>query len=179
MPLTTIDPTPALVVVDLQAGVAPLAPAEVVANNVALVEMFRDKGFPVVLVNVTAGAPGRTDQNPAGGGSRIPAEATVLLPDLGRGDIEVSKTTWGAFASTDLHRQLQARGVTQLFVTGVATSIGVESTAREAHAHGYHVVLVPDAMADRDPVNHEHAVTRLFPRMGQVADTDEVLSRLS
>lgn len=178
MPLTTIDPTPALVVVDLQAGIAPHASAEVIANNVALVEAFRAQGHPVVLVNVTAGAPGRTDQRPEGGASQIPAEAAALLPELGRGDIEVSKQSWGAFATTDLHEQLQARGVTQVFVTGVATSIGSESTAREAFARGYHVVLVHDAMADLDPVNHEHAVTRVFPRMGQVAATAEVLEQL-
>jgi len=180
MPLSTVDPTPALIVVDLQKGIAPHAPAEVIANNVTLVDAFRAQGHPVVLVNVAGGAPGRTDQNPDGGARDIPAEATELLPELGAadGDILVTKRTWGAFHGTDLHEQLQQRGVTQVFVTGVATSIGSESTARQAHEHGYHVVLVADAMADIDPANHDHAVAKIFPRLGQVASTAEVIAAL-
>lgn len=180
MPLTTVDPTPALIVVDLQKAIAPYAPAEVVARNAELTKAFRAKGHPVVLVNVAAGAPGRTDQNPDGGSQEMPAEAIELIPELGAtdDDILVTKRTWGAFFGTDLHEQLQKRGVTQVFVTGVATSIGSESTARQAHEHGYHVVLVPDAMADIDPANHDHAVAKIFPRLGQVASTAEVVAAL-
>lgn len=180
MPLTTVDATPALIVVDLQKGIAPYAPAEVIANNATLADAFRGKDHPVVLVNVAAGAPGRTDQNPEGGGHDIPAEATELVPELGAtgADILVTKRTWGAFHGTDLHEQLQKRGVTQVFVTGVATSIGAETTARAAYEHGYHVVLVEDAMADLDPAHHAHAVTAVFPRLGQVASTAEVVAAL-
>jgi nicotinamidase-related amidase len=180
MPLTTVDATPALIVVDLQAGIAPHAPASVIEHNAALTAAFRKHGHTVVLVNVAGGAPGRTDQNPAGGAGTIPVEATVLIEELGArdSDIKVTKNTWGAFASTDLHQQLQGRGVTQLFVTGVATSIGVESTAREAHALGYHVVLVTDAMADLSPEAHEASVKLTFPRLGQVAPTADVLAQI-
>lgn len=180
MPLTTIDPAPALIVVDLQKGIAPYAAAEVIENNVKLVDAFRAKGHQVVLVNVNAGAPGRTEQNPEGGASQVPAEAAELLPELGAtdGDILVTKRTWGAFQYTDLHERLQAKGVTQVFVTGVATSIGSESTARQAYEHGYHVVTIPDAMGDLTPEGHEAAVTTVFPRLGQVATTAEVLEKL-
>lgn len=180
MPLTTIDPTPALIVVDLQKGIAPYAAPDVIARNVSLVEAFRAKGHPVVLVNVVAGAPGRTDQSPEGGGREIPAEATELIPELGasQGDILVTKRTWGAFHGTDLHEQLQQRGVTQVFVTGVATSIGAETTARAAFEHGYHVVTVVDAMGDLTPEGHEAAVSLTFPRMSQVASTADVLAAL-
>jgi len=181
MPLTTVDAKPALIVIDLQAGIAPHAAAEVIENNTALTTAFRAAGHTVVLVNVVAGAPGRTEQNPAGGAGEIPAEATVLIEALNAtgSDIKVSKSTWGAFASTDLHAQLQAAGVTQVFVTGVATSIGAESTAREAHALGYHVVTVPDAMGDLAPEAHEAAVSLVFPRLSQVASTAEVVAALA
>ena len=181
MALSTIDATPALVVIDLQAGIAPYAAPEVIENNTALTAAFRAAGHAVVLVNVVGGAPGRTEQNPAGGGSQMPAEATVLIDALNAvdTDITVSKRTWGAFASTDLHAQLSARGVTQVFVTGVATSIGAESTAREAHALGYHVVTIPDAMGDLSPEAHDAAVLLVFPRLSEVATTAEVLAALS
>jgi nicotinamidase-related amidase len=180
MPLTTVDPRPALIVVDLQAGIAPHASPSVIENNAALTAAFRKHSHTVVLVNVAGGAPGRTERNPAGGASQIPAEATVLIPELGatEDDITVTKRTWGAFASTDLHAQLQARGITQVFVTGVATSIGAESTAREAHALGYHVVVVPDAMSDVAPEAHDAAVSLVFPRLGEVATTTAVIEAL-
>ena len=83
----------------------------------------------------------------------------------------MTKQTWGAFHRTPLDTLLRDRGVTQIVLTGVATSAGVESTARSAHEHGYHVVLATDAMTDRDPDLHEHSVQRIFPRLGETATT--------
>jgi Isochorismatase family len=48
----------------------------------------------------------------------------------------------------------------------VATSIGVESTARQAYEHGLHVTLATDAMTDLNPVTHDNTVTHIFPRLG-------------
>ncbi len=65
MPLTTIDETPALIVVDLQKGLSGASTAHpftaVVANSRRLADAFRARELPVVLVNATGGAPGRTD----------------------------------------------------------------------------------------------------------------------
>ena len=63
-------------------------------------------------------------------------------------------------------------------LVGVATSIGVESTARSAHEHGYHVVLATDAMTDTDPDAHRHSVEKIFPRLGETAATAEILAML-
>ena len=65
--------------------------------------------------------------------------------------------------------------MTQVVLCGIATSIGVESTARYASEHGYHVVLVEDAMTDLDHDAHVHSLTKIFPRLGEVTDTAEVL----
>ena len=67
---------------------------------------------------------------------------------------------------------------TQLFLTGVETSAGVESTARRAYDYGYNVVLVVDAMTDRDAETHRHCVERIFPRLGETDTTDKVLKLL-
>ena len=68
---------------------------------------------------------------------------------------------------------LRELGVTQVVISGIATSLGVESTARSAHEHGYHVVLATDAMTDRDPAAHANSVDRVFPRLGETATTIE------
>jgi nicotinamidase-related amidase len=91
----------------------------------------------------------------------------------------VTKTRWGAFHGTDLHELLSQQGVTQVVLTGIATSMGVESTARAAHEHGYHVVLVTDAMADLDAAKHDHSVGKVFPLIGQTGTTADVLTLLA
>ena len=66
MPVTTLDPKSALIVVDLQKGIVSLPAvhpvAGVIANASALATAFRRHGLPVVLVNVAGGAPGRTER---------------------------------------------------------------------------------------------------------------------
>ncbi len=183
MPLTTIDPTPALVVIDLQKGVTSRPTAhpidDVIRRSADLASAFRERGLPVVLVNVTGGAPGRIEA-PRPAQQTPPPDWADLVAEL---DVQptdhlVTKQTWGAFHGTSLHELLQEHGVTQIVLTGVATSIGVESTARAAHEHGYHVVLATDAMTDLSPDSHDHSVKVVFPRLGETATTAEVLEQL-
>ncbi|MFF5303915.1 hydrolase [Streptomyces sp. NPDC013161] len=191
MALTTLDPRTALVVIDLQGGIvgAPTQPysgPEVVARTVELADAFRAADLPVVLVRVTFAAdgadavPGRTEQQRAGGGAR-PEGWDVIVDDLAGhpADIQITKRNWGAFHGTDLDVQLRRRGVTQIVLTGIATSIGVESTARAAHEHGYHVTLATDAMSDLDAVSHAHSIERIFPRLGETGTSAEVLELLA
>ena len=60
----------------------------------------------------------------------------------------------------------------------MSTSIGVESTARQAHELGFNVALVTDAMADGNPDAHANSMGRIFPRLGELATTDEVVKLL-
>jgi nicotinamidase-related amidase len=183
VPVTTLDPTTALIVVDLQAGLTRMPTVhpfdDVVANAVRLADAFRAKKLPVVLVNVAGGAPGRTERGPVGR-REFPDGWTDLLPELNQqpSDKVVTKHTWGAFHQTDLAEYLGERGVTQVVVVGVSTSSGVETTARQAYEHGLHVTLATDAMTDLDPVTHENTVTRIFPKLGETGTTDEILALL-
>jgi nicotinamidase-related amidase len=183
MPLTKFDHSAALVVIDLQKGVVSMPTAhpagEVTARAAQLARSFRERGLPVVLVNVTAAAPGRTDVGPRNLSS-LPADWTELVLELKQhpNDYLVSKQRVGAFIGTSLHDYLRQRGVTQVFLTGVATSVGVEATARSAYDYGYHVVLVVDAMTDRDADAHRHSVEKIFPRIGETDTTENVLTLL-
>ena len=93
-------------------------------------------------------------------------------------DYLVSKQRWGAFIGTSLDAYLRQRGATQVFVTGIATSAGVESTARSAFDYGYNVALVIDAMSDRDADAHRHCVEKIFPKLGETDTIDRVLKLL-
>jgi nicotinamidase-related amidase len=188
--LTTLDERTALVVIDLQNGIAgrptqPYPADDVIARTARLADAFRAKGLPVVLVRVATApdgadaAHGRVELRRAPSGP-MPAGFSDIVPALAghEGDLVVTKRNWGAFFGTELDVILRRRGVTQIVLTGIATSIGVESTARQAHEHNYNVTLATDAMADLTPDGHAASVERIFPRLGETGTTDEVLELL-
>jgi nicotinamidase-related amidase len=185
LPVTALDPNSALIVIDLQKGVASLFPTadamkDVVNNTDRLAQAFRAKGLPVVMVVVAGTAPGRTDQ-PRRGHKELPPGFTDLVAELSQGpnDLHIVKHTPGAFANTGLKGKLNDLGVTQVVITGVSTSNGVDSTARQAYELGYNVTLPTDAMMDGSPEKHAASVTKDFPRFAETGSTDDVLALLT
>jgi nicotinamidase-related amidase len=182
MTISTLDAKTALLVVDLQKGIVGLPTAhpiaDVVANAVKLTDAFRRQGLPVVLINVDGLAPGRAEQSRRV--TEFPAGWTDLIPELNRqpGDHLVTKRTWGAFTNTGLEQHLRQSGVTQVVISGVATSAGVESTARFANELGFNVALAVDAMTDMNADAHHNSITRIFPRLGETGSTQEIIDRL-
>jgi nicotinamidase-related amidase len=171
-------PNAALVVVDLQAGTAAGSFADpiegVVANAARLADAFRERGLPVALVRATGLPSGRTAH---GGGAReLPEQWSAPLDALpaASGDLVVTKSGWSAFAGTTLDAQLRERGVATVVVVGVATTFGIESTARSAYDLGYDVVVVTDAVTDMNRELHDDAITRRLPIMARLATTDDV-----
>jgi nicotinamidase-related amidase len=183
MALTALDPNTALLVVDLQKGIVGLPSihpiAAVVERTRALLDAFRARGLPVVLINAAGVAPGRTEQ-PARVPSQLPEGFTDFIPELDPQpeDIVVTKRTWGAFATTDLEARLKAIGVTQVVVTGVATGTGVEATARQAFEAGFNVTLALDAMTDVRAGAHDYSLHNVFPRLGETGTAQDIIHLL-
>ncbi|WP_234539867.1 isochorismatase family protein [Streptomyces shenzhenensis] len=184
MALTAVDPTPALVVIDLQKGIVAArtdSQATAAVKQAAhLSAEFRRHGLPVVLVNVTGRAPGRTEAQRPGSGVALPSGWADLIDELDvrPSDHLITKRRRSAFHDTGLDTLLRDLGVTQTVLAGIATSSGVESTARSAHDHGYHVVLATDAMTDPDADAHRHSVERVFPKLGETATTTEIVDMI-
>ena len=182
MTISMLDTKAALVVIDLQKGIVAMPTAHsiagVIRNSVALVEAFHRHKLPVVLVNVDGAPPGRAERPVSL--SKMPAGWTELIGELNRQptDHVVTKKTRGAFTNTGLEQHLRQAGVTQVVIVGVATSSGVESTARQAHELGFHVVLLTDAMTDTDADAHHNSATRIFPKMSETGTTQQVLDLL-
>lgn len=179
MTVTVLDPKIAFIVIDLQNGLVSLPTihpvGDIVRNASALADVFRRHRLPVVLVNVDGSAPGRTEQGPRT--TDFPPGWTDLLPELNRQpqDHLVTKRTRGAFTNTGLEAHLKSHGVTQVVISGVSTSAGVESTARHASELGFNVVLAVDAMTDMDADAHHNSVTRIFPKLGETGMTIEII----
>jgi nicotinamidase-related amidase len=164
-----LDPArTALVLVDLMDRIValPLAPhpgPAVLATALDLAAAFRAAGAPVVAVR--AQRPGAAEQ-PAGSGL---AEGVVQ-----DGDLVVVKRSIGAFHDTGLHERLRGLGVDTLVMAGVATNLGVESTARAAADLGYRLVFAEDAMSGLTAAEHRASVSLDFPRFGTVVIAAEV-----
>jgi nicotinamidase-related amidase len=183
MALSTIDDNAALIVLDLQVATAgmpttPHAAADIFGRSAGLAKAFRDKGFPVVWVNVAGASSGRTDTAMHTG--ELPDNWTELPEDLGVAptDMTFTKYGWGAFHDERMDALLKAAGAGQVFLTGLTTSQAVESTARSAYERNYHVVVVTDAIGDLDTDAHANSVDRVFPKLAELATTEEVLAHL-
>lgn len=70
--------------------------------------------------------------------------------DVAPVDLVVDKTRYGAFYGTDLAQQLRHRGIDTVIVSGIATNICCETTAREAAQHDFHVVFLSDGTATKE-----------------------------
>jgi nicotinamidase-related amidase len=188
MPISDIDPTSALVLIDLQQGITRLPtvdPADdVVARAARLAAAFRERRRPVVLVNVAFSPDGgdvvkvRTD---APAPALTPsADWADLRPELEAAptDLRITKRGWDAFFGTELDLQLRRRGVTGIVLAGIATSIGVESTARHANLLGYELVVARDAVSDMSAQAQAASLEVILPRIARLATTDEILAVL-
>ncbi len=184
MDLVLEPKTTALVLVDLQHSIVSAAEAlpttaGIMKNAVLLSRALRQAGGTVLftrvliteMLNQKVDAPAPKDSAP-------PANASDLVPELDRqtGDIVVTKRQWGAFYGTDMEQQLQRRGIRTLVLGGIATNFGVESTAREAFDRGYEIVFAEDAMAGISTAAQEFAVTNIFPHIGRVRWTDQIVN---
>ncbi|MEJ2478568.1 MAG: hydrolase [Acidihalobacter sp.] len=179
----------ALVVIDLQRGIvgretAPHPAAEVVRRSALLLQAARRVGALPVLVHV-GGAPDHVDRLRQSADQ--PAALQPLPPDWSDfvdecmplpGEVAILKRQWGAFYGTDLDLQLRRRGIDTIILCGIATEVGVESTARDAYEHNYRQVFVEDAMGALDAKSHRNSVERIFPRIGHVRSTEQVLALL-
>lgn len=180
--MITLHPaSTALVLIDLQQGIvamktAPRPASGVVQASRQLSAKFRARQAPVVWVNVDWAAdyadapPGLTDVVPTRRKGGLPPGWADLVEDLAEpDDLRVTKHQWGAFTGTDLDLQLRRRGIDTIVLGGIATHMGVESTARHAWELGYHVVVVEDACAGPSAELHAASFTHVFPHIARVA----------
>jgi nicotinamidase-related amidase len=182
-----LDPkSTALILIDLQKGImghelSPHSADHVSKVGSALADTFREAGAPVVLVNVGFAKDFKdalrqpVDQPFAAPPGGLPENFSELIDGLAKpGDILVTKRQWGAFHGTEMDLQLRRRGIQTIVLGGVATNIGVESTARQAWEHGYAVVLAEDATSGTSAEMHGFAIDNIFPRISRVVKSADL-----
>ncbi|MBU3155753.1 isochorismatase family protein [Clostridium estertheticum] len=180
----------ALVVIDLQMGIAnkerpasPFTYDQVIKNASSLVKTFTEKGAFVVLVKVSS-LDGKdmlkpnTDVVIKTNLSSLPKGFDSFVPELSnvKNAHHIIKRQWGAFYGTDLDLQLRRRGIDTIVLCGVSTNIGVDTTAREAFQHGYNQIFSTDAMTASTKEEHDFECKYIFPRIGKLRTTQEIVS---
>jgi nicotinamidase-related amidase len=179
----------ALVVIDLQKGIvgrqtAPHAASAVVQNAAAIADAFRKNGMPVFLVRVTPSPDGKDALKPVADAPmqfQSPAsDWAEIVSEMGpkQGDFVITKHQWGAFTGTELDLQLRRRGIGTMVLCGIATNIGVESTARFAYELGYNQIFAEDAMTAMSAEEHQFTITKTFPRIGMIRATKDIVDAL-
>jgi nicotinamidase-related amidase len=181
----------ALVIIDLQNGITalPAKPYEaqtVIDNAAKMAGAFRNNHMPVFIVTVSASPDGKdrlvpvTDVKSTWSTAQLSADWSAVVPELGpqADDQLIIKKQWGAFYGTDLDLQLRRRKIDTIVLCGISTNIGVESTARFAYEYGYQQIFVEDAMSSRSSREHEHTIETIFPRIGRIRTTLDILAIL-
>lgn len=186
---------PALLLIDLENDIVKgkLAPPDAaqtfgpaIANCRRLLDAARARGVPVVFTRI-AFRPGYADANPHSPARRL---GNVLLVDTWGTEIVdelrplpteivITKKRASAFFGSELDLVLRGLGVRSVVLAGGATNRAVESTARDAHAYDYEVVVVGDACAAMKPEFHEPSLRSIAEFFGSVCTTDEVLAGLA
>jgi ureidoacrylate peracid hydrolase len=196
----TFDPAKtALVVIDMQNFfVAEVETAISICPNInKLADVVRDKGGVVAWVKLTVAeeldgpslwpiyhdyffTPAKMKAHKDG--LTMGTEGHEIFPDLvvKDEDIVTLKTRFSTFiqGSSDLHDQLQERGIENLLVAGTATNFCCETSARDAMMMGYRVAMVSDANAARYDEDHLVGLTSVWQSFGDVRTTDDCIDNL-
>jgi nicotinamidase-related amidase len=178
----------ALVLIDLQNGIAnrellPHSSAKIIENARKLIDAFTEKGAFVVLVRVST-VDGKDMVKPKTDlevtGMKFSKGWDDLVPEIANSKNAhiVTKRQWGAFYGTDLDLQLRRRGIDTIVLGGVSTNIGVDTTAREAYQNGYNQIFAEDAMTAVTKEEHDYVCKYIFPRIGKIRTSEEVIGLL-
>jgi nicotinamidase-related amidase len=178
----------AIVVIDLQKGITsiqtePYSQKLIIENVQKLLNLCRKNKQPVFLVHVTP-SPDMKDALKPNAETQYPLrlfdpEWSEFVPELNiqPNDLQITKHQWGAFYGTELDLQLRRRGIDTIILCGIATNFGVESTARNAYELGYNQIFVEDAMSARSKEEHTYPFKYIFPRLGLIRKTEELLDK--
>jgi ureidoacrylate peracid hydrolase len=194
-------PKTALVVVDMQnffmapgqLAAAPMAD-DIVPNVNRLAAAVRAAGGLVIWIRNQV-LPESVESWAAFHERFVPAESEGRLKEMAPGsfghtlrpgldvrpeDAIVAKRRYSAFiaGSSDIELVLRDRGIDTLVVTGVATNVCCESTARDAMMLNFRTLMVSDGCATNSDAEHAAALTSFYLQFGDVQKTDEIVARL-
>jgi nicotinamidase-related amidase len=88
------------------------------------------------------------------------------------------KVGFNAFSSTTLDEVLRQRGISDVLVAGMVTSLCIDSTGRAAYERGYAVTVLSDCTSARTPQEQDFFCQTIFPLYGRAATSMQILEEL-
>jgi nicotinamidase-related amidase len=95
------------------------------------------------------------------------------------GEPIIAKHRTSAFSGSAFEMILRAHNIETLILMGHATSGVILSTVRLAADLDYHLIVVEDGCADRDPEVHKLLMEKVFPRQGRVVSSKDMVAALA
>lgn len=171
----------ALLVMDMQMGILPRLPQQgkaLVEKVAHAINVAREKEILIIFVRV--GFKNGMHEISANNKSFSALKNKFSNADLANfmqmhtqlgmtdKDIVIDKKRVSAFCGNDLEIILRANTISQLILTGVATSGVVLSTLREASDKDYQLTVLSDACTDFDEEVHQFLIEKIFPKQADV-----------
>ena len=94
------------------------------------------------------------------------------------GDVILEKSTASIFLGTNFESMLRNRNVTTILFTGIATEMGIESSARDASNRGFYPVVVSDCVSSMDRDGHDCSLKNMS-KIFIVENSDKILETIS
>lgn len=91
-------------------------------------------------------------------------------------ELVIVKPRYSPFVGTNIELALRAQGIRTVVLTGTATNVCVESTARDAFMRDFHVVCLRDCVATSVESVHEHSLANIHRHFGVVITSQELES---
>jgi nicotinamidase-related amidase len=147
--------------------------ATIIATPIILAADYRAMASPVGILN-TMKEVGAFKEGSTG------AENIPELEEFGDRILYVSgKVGFNAFSNTRLGDVLSERGIQNVLVCGMVTSLCIDSTGRAAYERGYNVTIVSDCSSARTDTEHQFFCENVFPLYGRAATSLEVLDEMA
>jgi len=141
---------------------------------------------PIVLepdYRALANSVGILDTIKASGAFKAGTPGADTIPELAAFGDRITyvkgKVGFNAFSNTELEGVLQARGITDVLVAGMVTSLCIDSTGRAAYERGYSVRILSDCTSARTRAEQDFFCQNIFPLYGGVLDSKQAFEQLS
>lgn len=163
----------------------------VLASTLAFIDAMEDSGMTIISTPIVLAADYRALASPVGilntikesGAFTLGSSGAETIPELlafgDRITYVTGKVGFNAFSNTTLEAVLQERGIKDVLVAGMITSLCIDSTGRAAYERGYRVTVLADCASARTAVEQAFFCESVFPLYASVVESTELAMTLT
>jgi nicotinamidase-related amidase len=163
----------------------------VLANSLAFIRAMAPTPLTIIATPIVlepsyralANSAGILDKIKAAGAFKAGTAGADTIPELAAFGERIlyvmGKIGFNAFSNTELENVLQKRGIKDVLVAGMVTSLCIDSTGRAAYERGYNVRILSDCTSARTRDEQDYFCKNIFPLYGGVLDSAQAIKELS